>query len=304
MLSATCMNCLVARQMKMLDELCDNDDSENTEVKKARYMKEVFEILSSVEKGAASPVAVERMDRLFKEYFGKIRSFDKAKAEYNDLILEKEEQITERVMSSDDRLLCALKFSRIGNYIDFGALKNVKRKELEELIFSAPDSDVDPAEYSKFRRDLEKAKNVLFITDNCGEIVFDKVFLKTLKAEYPTANFTVLVRGKPVLNDATADDAAYVGIDKIAPVVSNGSGVAGTYIPSISNEAKALLDSADVIIAKGQGNFETMFGCGLNVYYAFLCKCTWFEKRFGMKHLEGVFTCERSGRFTVSGSTL
>ena len=297
MLSADCMRCLVNRQLRMLDEY---DDEEN----KARYMCEVFGILSNMEKGAAAPVAVRKMDALFKEYFGKIRSFDDVKTKYNALLLSMEDSLMERVRQSDDPLLCALKFSRIGNYIDFGALADVNEKQLYELTDSAPDDYLDPVEYEHFKADISKASKMVFITDNCGEIVFDKLLIRTIVEMFPALSLTVMVRGLPVLNDATREDALLVGIDKYAPIADNGCSIAGTYMPEISKEAKDLILSADLIIAKGQGNFETMFGCGLNVYYAFLCKCVWFEKRFGMKRLEGIFTNERRQKFNVSGSAL
>lgn len=297
MLSADCMSCLVNRQLRMLNEQTD-------EIKKALYMKEVFGILSSMETGAASPVAVSRMDSLFKEYFGTIRSFDEVKYKYNALLLEKENVLTERVNASGDKLLCALKYSRTGNYIDFGAMSSVTQEELEKLIDASPQDNIDEVEYENFKKELASAENMVFITDNCGEIVFDKIFIKAIKELYPALGLTVLVRGFPVLNDATYEDAVFVGIDKYVPVISNGSAIAGTYIPEISEEAQELLKKADLILAKGQGNFETMYGCGLNVYYAFLCKCIWFEKRFGMKRLEGVFTNEKRKRYDVNGSAL
>ncbi len=276
----------------------------DNEEKKALYMREVFNILSGMEKGESAPVAVRKMDSLFKDYFGKLRCFDEAKAKYNDLILEKEDSITKKVKESEDGLLCALKYSRIGNYIDFGALSSVEEEQLDRLIASADGDYLDPDEYAVFKDEIGKASKMVFITDNCGEIVFDKILIKTIAEKYPSLDLTVLVRGAPVLNDATLEDARYVGIDKYANVIGNGSGIAGTYLPDISNEARALLENADLILAKGQGNFETMFGCGLNVYYAFLCKCVWFEKRFGMKRLEGVFTNDRRQKYNVTGSSL
>ncbi len=297
MLSADCMSCLVLRQLRMLNEY-------NDEEKKALYMKEVFGILSNMEKGAASPVAVERMDRLFKKYFGKLRCFDEVKRKYNEIILEKEDEIYRIVSDSSDSLLCALKYSRIGNYIDFGALSSVEDKKLTDLIYSAPDDYLDPEEYRIFKSEIEKAEKMVLITDNCGEIVFDKILVRTIRRLFPDLKLNVLVRGAPVLNDATLEDAVFVGIDKYAPITENGSGIAGTYIPDISETAKQLLSDADLILAKGQGNFETMFGCGLNVYYAFLCKCVWFEKRFCMKKLEGIFTNDRRSKFKAETSSV
>ena len=297
MLSAKCISCLVARQYKLIKDFDD-------EVKKAEYMKEVLETLHDMGEGEASPVATERMDRRFTEYFGVNRSFEDAKRKYNELLLSKEDELMAAVDASSDRLLAALKLSRVGNYIDFGALASVEEEKLSELIKKAPDDEIDGATYSKFLSDLSRAKKMVFIPDNCGEIVFDKIFIRVIKELYPALDLTVLVRGRPVLNDVTEEDARFVGVDALCPIVPNGNGIAGCYFPALSDEARDLVTSADLVVAKGQGNFKTMFGCGLNVYYVFLCKCEWFEIRFGMKHLEGVFVNELDRKFKVKGSAV
>lgn len=278
----------------------DFDDEE----KKARYMKDVLATLGNMGEGEAAPVATERMDRTFTEYFGVNRSFEAVKVKFNDLLLKKEDELRAVVNSSPDRLMTALKLARIGNYIDFGALASVEEDTLSDLIKRAPDDTLDEPTYERLLRDLAGARHMIFIPDNCGEIVFDKIFLEVLREEYPALDLKVLVRGRPVLNDVTEADAKYVGIDKIWPVVPNGSGIAGCYLPDISDEARALLDEADLIVTKGQGNFETLFGCDRNVYYVFLCKCEWFERRFGMKRLEGVFVNELDKKFKVKGSAI
>lgn len=297
MLSAYCMCCLVKRQLRMLNKF---DDEE----KKALYMRDVLEILRNMEKGEAAPVAVSKMDALFAERFGEVHSFEDLKEKYNILILEKEEEIMSIVNESEDRLLTALKFARVGNYIDFGALNTVEDEKLSEMIANAPSEVIDPVEYENFKREIESAKRMVYLPDNCGEVVFDKILIRVIRELYPDLELSIIVRGAPVLNDATVKDALFVGLDKYAPVISNGNGIAGTYLPEVSKEALGLINSADLILAKGQGNFETLFGCKKNVYYAFLCKCEWFVRRFGMTRLEGVFTNELRQKFDVDGATL
>ena len=107
-------------------------------------------------------------------------------------------------------------------------------------------------------------------------------------------SFEAHTRGEAALNDATIEDAIQTGLDKAARITDNGCGVAGTPLDYVGADARCLLEEADVIVAKGQGNFETMHGCGLNIYYSFLCKCDWFRKRFGMEKNKGMFVRERS----------
>ena len=100
---------------------------------------------------------------------------------------------------------------------------------------------------------------------------------------------SVMVRGAEVLNDVTLEDAKYAGIDQLASLVSNGSSVAGTIYGMLQEEAKEAIDSADVILAKGQGNYESLCGQGRHIFYSLLCKCRLFTDRFDVPELTGVF---------------
>lgn len=130
------------------------------------------------------------------------------------------------------------------------------------------------------------------ITDNCGEIVLDKLFIEQLRKRFPELEIKIMVRGSEVLNDATLEDACYVGMDKLTEVISNGNAVAGTVYDMLPDEAKKALDTADVILAKGQGNYESLCRQGRHIFYSFLCKCELFTSRFNVPRLTGVFVEE------------
>lgn len=142
-------------------------------------------------------------------------------------------------------------------------------------------------------RQCAEAEHFLLIADNCGEIVLDKLFLEQLKKRFPHLKITVLVRGGEVLNDATVEDAREAGIDQLADIVSNGTTVAGTVYEMISREAKEAMDRADVILAKGQGNYESLCRQGRHIFYSFLCKCDLFTGRFQVPKLTGILVEER-----------
>jgi uncharacterized protein with ATP-grasp and redox domains len=135
---------------------------------------------------------------------------------------------------------------------------------------------------------LGRAKRLVYLTDNCGEIVIDKLMIEQICKINPELHVTVIVRGKEILNDATMEDAIQVGLDQITTVTGNGSNIAGTCLDEISEEAKNLIEQADFIISKGQGNFETLQECGLNIYYLFLCKCMMFANRFQVPRFTGM----------------
>ncbi len=124
--------------------------------------------------------------------------------------------------------------------------------------------------FRDLQEELGKAKKLLYLTDNCGEIV--------IKERYPQLSVTVMVRGKAVINDATEEDAIQVGMTEITRVVNNGTGIAGTCLEQMPEVPFQEVDEADVIIAKGHGNYETLRGCDRNVFYLFLCKCEMFGK--------------------------
>ena len=207
--------------------------------------------------------------------------------------MKKFSEIEENIARAGDSLLRAIQYSMTGNYIDFGALAEVDKNKFEQLLVNVPNIEINDLEFKTLKKELEQAERLMFLTDNCGEIVFDMAFIRLLKMQYPKLQITVIVRGYPAVNDATMEDALQVGIDACGKVIPNGTNIAGTYIPWLSAEAKAEMDGADILIAKGQGNFESLHGCGLNIYYLFLCKCQWFMERFGLPQYSGVFINEK-----------
>ena len=173
-------------------------------------------------------------------------------------------------------------------------MNDVSDKKLAELFAETENDVVDEKEWTALKADLQKAKTLTYLTDNCGEIVLDKLFIKKIKEVYPHLDITVIVRGDKVLNDATLEDAKAVGLTDVVKVIGNGSSIAGNALGYISEEAETLICNADVVISKGQGNFESLNGCGLNIYYLFLCKCDWFVRRFKMKRLTGILINDRN----------
>ena len=182
----------------------------------------------------------------------------------------------------------AIMYAMLGNYIDFGAMAKVDEETLNQMLDNTQSIRFEKEELENLRNDLAMAKKVVFLTDNCGEIVFDKLLIKTMSILYPNITIDAIVRGKPVLNDATMDDAKQVGLDLLVNVLDNGTDIAGTCLHKISELAKEKIEQADVVIAKGQGNFETMRYCKKNVYYLFLCKCKLFAERFGVPLYSGM----------------
>ena len=209
------------------------------------------------------------------------------------MMLQREQAIEGTIAISDNPLMMALQYSMTGNYIDFGSMNVVDEEYLEKLLKTVEERPVSSQIYNNMCDDLSKANRLVFITDNCGEIVLDKVLIKTIQDQYPHVKITVMVRGGETLNDATMMDTEEVGMTKLVKVIHNGNDIAGTCLSKLSKEALHSLDEADLILSKGQANFETLRGCGKNIYYIFLCKCDMFANRFGVPRFTGMMINDR-----------
>ena len=285
-LNVKCYECLIRRQVHLAEQ--QPDDS-----RRISYVRDCLQIILDAPKDATSPYMVSRFNRAFAKYYPVVDRYSEQKKFSNEFVMKRLTQIKEVLERADEPVKMALKFARLGNYIDFGALgDSVNEKDFNSLIDKAENDTIDDIEYQNFIRELETAKKLLYITDNAGEVVLDKLFIEALQYRFPRLSICVAVRGQAVLNDATREDAREIGLDQIVRVIDNGSDIAGTHIPEIGEEMRRELDTSEVILAKGQGNFETMLGCGRNVYYAFLCKCELFVEMFQVPQLTGMFLNE------------
>lgn len=283
--SAACIRCMVERQEERIQHLAD-------ETKKAEYLKAVLRVIGQSDEETSAPELVEKISKIHEQYFGEEQDYSEIKKMHNQNMLEMETEIWRRICMAEDPLERAVLYARAGNYIDYGALAAVEENVLEALIRNVENEKLEEKNYRAFCRDLAKASRLVYVTDNCGEIVLDKQLIRVLKEKFPNLDITVLVRGKQVLNDATMEDARQTGLTEMVLVIGNGTGIAGTSMRFISKQSRTMLENADVILAKGQGNFESLYGCGRNVYYLFLCKCDWFVRRFDLTKNAGVFMRE------------
>lgn len=283
--NSMCISCLLSKQEKMIRAFSD-------ETRKSQYMNRLLEILYKHGQTESAPWLAEQINELCKSFWGELEDFSSVKHQYNMLLLEQEESIVERIKQSEDCIRECIKYVCAGNYIDFSAVENVNEQTCARLLAKARETLITEVEYEQFVIDLENAERLVYLTDNCGEIVLDKVFIRFIKELYPKLQVTVIVRGKDVINDATMEDAEEVGLTSIVPCIGNGNGAPGSVVKLFSEEARTLMQGADLIISKGQGNFESLFGEGWNPYYLFLCKCELFVRRFGLEKYESVFVKE------------
>ena len=260
-------------------------------VQQTQFMKKACDVIARSEQSETPPEINSRIMQLIAAHAGVADLFEKEKHEYNSVILRMDDIIWQHITQADDPLYRALQYAMTGNYIDFGVADSVSEGKLHELIETASDIDLGSA-YERLKADLQTAKLLVYLLDNCGEIVFDKMCIKEIKRLYPKLKITAVVRGMPTYNDVTMTDAVQTRLEQLVEVVDNGSDIPGTVMGKIKQSAASLIEDADVVIAKGMGNYETMTGCGLNVYYIFLCKCMRFVERFGLPQYSGVLVNE------------
>ena len=277
-LTPSCAKCMYDRQQ------LKTDDKE--------YLKEVKNILDNRDENACSAEMNFAFNKAYEKYIGPMPSFRGINKKYNDLVLSMEQGLEEKIEASDNPLATALVMARIGNYIDFGVMQDVDETTFLEL-FNDTDMRVDEqATFDSFCNQCSSGKSFLLLTDNCGEIVLDKLFLRQLKKHFPNLDITVMVRGGEAYNDATIEDAKYVGLTDEFTVITNGEKIAGTVYKRLPEHAKKAIDNADVILSKGQANYESFAGEGHHAFFTFLCKCDLFVNRFNVPRLTGMFVEE------------
>ena len=287
-LDSKCILCLLKRHADTAAKL-------GNEEQVTAFTRDLMRILCDGPVEMSAPYYVPEITRLFTGHFGLADDrFAEEKEASNRYALERFERITELVRSADDPLYAGLQAAILGNYIDFSALQGeVSFDRLDEMLALLHTIEVDREVFRKLSTDLESGRELLYLTDNAGEIVFDRVWLEVIRDLFPNLAITVCVRGGNAQNDATIADAKAVGMP--FPVIGNGTSIPGTVLELASEELKEALCRADVIIAKGQANVETLLdtGHGYNIYYAFLVKCSRFIHRFGREKLTPMLVRER-----------
>lgn len=285
-INSSCVQCLLNKHVQTAQSLGDDKTV-------LAFTKAVMQIILDAEADDNSSVIGMKINRLYTDSWGLPQDrFAAEKEESNRFVMARLEKIRQRVCQASDPVLTALQYAILGNYIDFSALgKNVSFDTLEKMLEAPEKFSFEGNAYQVFCRDLENAKTLLYLTDNAGELGFDWVLAEALSRRYPDLKITFCVRGFPAYNDATRQDYAFMGIP--FPVIDSGSDIGGTDLKYVNQETRDAIENSDLVIAKGMGNTETLWGCGHNIYYAFLVKCPRFQQVFEKPHMTPMFVKER-----------
>lgn len=268
-----CIECQLRRHLQLARSLGD-------ERKATAFGRELMKLLLDCPEDQPTLLIAPKVSELLQAMYGlPLDRFRQERAASNAFVLERLERLRQLIRQAEDPVVAGLKLAIAGNYLDFSALANqVDFGKLDTMLQSALDMELDSDALASLQKDLERGGRLLYITDNAGEIGFDRLLAEELAKAYPKLAITFLVRGEITANDATREDAEAVGIP--FPVIDNGNGIAGTIPELLSEEAREALAAADVILSKGMANVESLYGCGKNIYYAFLVKCPKFVHLF------------------------
>jgi len=171
----------------------------------------------------------------------------------------------------------AVRLAIAGNIIDFGVNSDLEESQVSKTVAESLESELDEVALKEFEKAVSRAKNILYIGDNAGEIIFDRLLIEQM----PTQKIAFVVRGSPVLNDVTMEDAVITGMTDVVEVIDNGSDAPGTILDSCSKEFRDRFDRAELIIAKGQGNYETLSDIEKDIFFMLKAKCTVAAKNLG-----------------------
>lgn len=261
-----CIPCLIRQSVEVAQMITDNDEIQK------KIIKNAAKIVSEATFDETAVYLAMKIHKYAKEITNVNDPYKNLKVEYNtiaeDLIIEK--KLEEMIANSDFPFEKACRLAIAGNIIDFGLGMDLDKDKVNKSLEESLNSEIVGESIDEFYNKLLKADNIMIITDNAGEIVFDKLLVKELALD----KITYVVKGGPIVNDATMEDAVEVGMTELVRVIDNGLEAQGTIIELCSDEFKDEFDRSDIIISKGQANYETLSHLeDSRIYFLLKAKC-------------------------------
>lgn len=276
-LNMRCIECNIRQVLRVCDQLAIP-----TTVREG-LMRDVLAYLATTDYNKCNP---EIMGETWQRIIAHTETpdpYSAVKRHFNAALLRHEPVLEARINASPDPFRTALKMAIAGNLIDFASHVAFSLEDLEKKLAVIETTSLAIDHGAVLRDRLSKAGTLLYLGDNCGEIVLDKLFLRQIHRMWPSLRLLFGVRGQPVINDITVEDADQVDMESVATVVSNGDNSLGTVLSRVSSAFKAHFDTADVIIAKGQGNYESLGTCHHpGLFHLFMAKCALVSNQLGV----------------------
>jgi uncharacterized protein with ATP-grasp and redox domains len=237
-----------------------------------KVMNEVMKYLQNISLSESPPELSKNVHEIIRNITKSNDPYKNVKKISNEKGKKLYKKIRKIVENAEDPLLTGIEYAIIGNAIDFGTFK---RFDIDELINNGMKNNFINKAYIRFKELLETSKTILYLADNTGEIFFDKILIKQLIKK--GKNITYAVKSNPIINDALFEDAKFAGIDKIAEIIEYDKGQKksspGVILKNASKSFQKIFNSADMIISKGQGNYESLNNVNREIFFLLMIKC-------------------------------
>ena len=266
-----CVPCFI-RQALDSARLATDDEQIHEQV-----VRETLRLAADLDMSQSPPAIGQKIHRLIRELIGNTDPYRELKQRFNRLAMRMCIELAEQVRASEDPLETAVRLAIAGNIIDLGVKTSIAESDIERIIRDCLTADFDSQQLEDFRSAVSRAKRILYLADNAGEIVFDRLLIELL----PYEKITVVVKGEPVINDATMEDAEFAGLTEMTEVIDNGSDGPGTILETCSQAFRNRFEDTDLIIAKGQGNYETLSYSDKNIFFILKAKCPVIARDLG-----------------------
>jgi len=258
-----CFPCFVRQALDAARFVTDNEEIHK------KVVRAVLCLAAEMDMHQPPPVIGQHVHRLIREITGKEDPYHEQKHRSNKLALRLYREMEQDVQEAPDPLEAAIRLAIAGNILDFGVNSQLEHAHAEKVIGAALRDDFDGTELSAFSAAVNQAEDILYLGDNAGEIVFDRVLIEKL----PRAKVTFVVKGSPVINDVTMEDAKAAGLIDLVEVITNGSDGPGTILESCSSTFRKRFRRADLIVAKGQANYESLSDIDKDMFFILKAKC-------------------------------
>jgi uncharacterized protein with ATP-grasp and redox domains len=234
-----------------------------------QVVREALGLWRRMDLNQSPPAMAQKVHRMVRRLTGVDDPYLEVKGRYNQLAMSLYRDLRQTVVGSSDPFETAIRLAIAGNIIDFGVNSTVDESAVEETIANSLTDPLDMEALGDLKEAVAAADEILYLGDNAGEIVFDRLVVEQMPAE----KVTFAVRGAPILNDALMADAETVGLTDLVKVIDNGADAPGTILEKCSKAFRKQFEKADLIMAKGQGNFETLSEADKNIFFMLRPKC-------------------------------
>jgi len=257
-----CLPCFI-RQALNASRLISNDKKIHE-----RVMRNVLKKTAEMDLNQPPPAMGRLIYQMIRDVSGNNDPYKEIKEKFNRFILGLYPEFQRIILTANNSFETAVRLAIAGNIIDFGVGNDIRTADIHEIVNQSITQDL-AGNIDMLIHEVNSANKILYLGDNSGEIVFDRLLIEQL----PLNKITYAVRGYPVINDVTIDDARDTGITGLVKVVDNGSDAPGTLLDLCSDEFCEIFSEADLIISKGQGNYESLSDSNKNIFFIFMVKC-------------------------------